>query len=416
MTSREVFKKALNHEHGPVPIDLSGTAVTGMHVMIVEALRKYYGLEYRPVKVCEPYQMLGLVEEDLAEAVGLDVVGVLPPKTMFGFDIACEKIWRTPWGQDVLVSNDFHVTNDEKGTYIYPKGDLTAPPSGRMPVSGVFFDTIIRQPPIVEEKLDPKDNLEEFDLLTEEDLAYYKRECQSAEKTGKGIILTTPGTGFGDIALVPAPFLTHPKGIRDISEWYISTAIRQDYIHAIFEKQLEIALKNLKSLYEAIGDSVDAVFLCGTDFGTQQGSFCSPDTYKTLWHPYYKKMNDWIHENTKWETFKHSCGAVENFMEMFIDSGFDIINPVQCSAAGMDPVKLKTKYGDRLVFWGGGVDTQHTLPFGTPEEVREQVLERCRIFAENGGFVFDAIHNIQANTPVENIIAMIDAVKEFNRG
>jgi len=125
-------------------------------------------------------------------------------------------------------------------------------------------------------------------------------------------------------------------------------------------------------------------------------------------------MNAWIHENTDWKTFKHSCGAVENFMPHFIESGFDIINPVQCSAAGMDPKILKKKYGDKLVFWGGGVDTQNSLPFGTPEQVREEVLGRCEIFARDGGFVFNAIHNIQARTPIENIVAMFEAVKEFN--
>jgi uroporphyrinogen-III decarboxylase len=125
-------------------------------------------------------------------------------------------------------------------------------------------------------------------------------------------------------------------------------------------------------------------------------------------------VNDWIHRNTGWKTFKHSCGAVETFMEHFIDVGFDIINPVQCSAAGMEPRQLKEKYGERLVFWGGGIDTQKTMPFGTPEEVREQVLERCEIFSRDGGFVFDSIHNLQALSPVENMVAMIDAVKEFN--
>ncbi|HVX30196.1 MAG TPA: uroporphyrinogen decarboxylase family protein [Nitrolancea sp.] len=137
-------------------------------------------------------------------------------------------------------------------------------------------------------------------------------------------------------------------------------------------------------------------------------------TLRELYMPYYQRVNGWIHKNTSWKTFKHSCGAVEKFMESFIDSGFDIINPVQCSATGMDPALLKQKYGDRLVFWGGGVDTQKVLPFGTPAEVRRQVLERCETFAKGGGFVFDTIHNIQARTPVENIVAMVDAVREFN--
>jgi uroporphyrinogen-III decarboxylase len=124
-------------------------------------------------------------------------------------------------------------------------------------------------------------------------------------------------------------------------------------------------------------------------------------------------VNDWMHRNTKWKTFKHSCGAVEPFVESFIECGFDILNPVQCSAAGMDAERLKARYGDRMVFWGGGVDTQKVLPFGTPEDVRRQVTERCRIFSRNGGFVFDAIHNVQAGTPVENIAAMMEAVHGF---
>jgi uroporphyrinogen-III decarboxylase len=130
--------------------------------------------------------------------------------------------------------------------------------------------------------------------------------------------------------------------------------------------------------------------------------------------PYYQRVNCWIHENTGWKTFKHSCGAVEQLMIHFIEAGFDIINPVQCSAAGMEPEKLKAGYGEDLVFWGGGVDTQDVLPFGTPKTIREQVLRRCEIFSRNGGFVFNSVHNIQAKTPVENIVSMIEAVKEFN--
>lgn len=108
--------------------------------------------------------------------------------------------------------------------------------------------------------------------------------------------------------------------------------------------------------------------------------------------------------------------AIAEFMPLFVEAGFDIENPVQCSAAGMDAAGLKQRFGAQMVFWGGGVDTQRVLPFGTPDEVRAQVLERCRIFAPGGGFVFNAIHNIQARTPVANVLAMFDAVREFNRG
>jgi uroporphyrinogen-III decarboxylase len=125
-------------------------------------------------------------------------------------------------------------------------------------------------------------------------------------------------------------------------------------------------------------------------------------------------MNDWIHAHTGWKTFKHSCGAVESLIPSFIESGFDILNPVQVSASGMEPEHLKKEYGKDIVFWGGGVDTQHTLMFGTPHDVRKQVLKFCEIFSRDGGFVFNAVHNIQGNVPVENVAAMFQALKEFN--
>ena len=413
MKSKEKLKLSLEHKSGPVPVDFGGTAVTGIHCSIIEKLRDYYGLEKRPVKIHEPYQMLGIVEDDLKEVIGIDVTGVSPRNTLFGFPVGNWKEWKTPWNQTVLVPGDFNVTEDAGNIYIYPEGDLNAPASGKMPKDGFFFDTIIRQPPIVEEELDPQDNLEEFGPVSEEDLDYFERELKEAAKTDYGIIANFGGTAFGDIALVPAPFLKNPRGIRDVTEWYMSTVMRQDYIHKIFEKQAEIAIENLKRIYERVGNIPDAVFICGTDFGTQDSQFCSVGTFNSLYAPYYKKVNDWIHLNTEWKTFKHSCGAVEPFMQSFIDSGFDIINPVQCSAAGMDPVRLKENYGEKLVFWGGGTDTQKTLPFDTPEAVRKEVLERLEIFSEGGGYVFDSIHNVQAKTPIENMIAMFEAVNEF---
>lgn len=415
MKDREWVKRALKHQAGQVPIDFGSTAVTGMHVMTVAALREYYGLENHPVKVNEPYQMLSEIEDDLSAALGINTVGLYPRNTIFGFPNENWREFQLPWGQVVLVPQQFQATVDQNGDLlIYPEGDTTVPPSGRMPVGGYFFDSIIRQEPLDEEHLNVEDNLEEFKAMGNADLEYLRGEITRLRSSGKAVVANFGGTAIGDIALVPAPFLKHPKGIRDVAEWYMSTVLRQDYLHAIFAGQTEIALQNLAQIYKLVGNDVDVVFLCGTDFGTQTSSFCSPATFDRLYAPYYRQMNDWIHQNTSWKTFKHSCGAVEPFMSHFIESGFDIINPVQCSAAGMEPRHLKKAYGEKLVFWGGGVDTQKTLPFGTPEQVRRQVLERCEIFAENGGFVFNSIHNIQANTPVENVVAMFNAVHEFN--
>jgi uroporphyrinogen-III decarboxylase len=283
-----------------------------------------------------------------------------------------------------------------------------------MPSGGYFFDCIVRQDPIDEAKLNPEDNMEEFAPITQADLDYIVRKVKTAAATTRGISATFGGTAFGDIGLVPGPFLKHPKGIRDVTDWYVSTSSRQDYVHKVFEHECEVAIQNLEKIYAAIGDSVQVVFLCGNDFGTQTSAFCSVKTFRSLYFPYYKRMNDWIHAHTQWKTFKHSCGAIFKFLPSMIEAGFDIINPVQCSATGMDPEQLKATFGSELTFWGGGVDTQKVLPFGTPAEVREQVLRRCEIFAPGGGFVFNTIHNVQAATPVENIVAMINAVHEFN--
>ncbi len=380
------------------------------------ALRDYYGLAAGPVTVHEPGQMLGRVEDDLRAAMGLDVTGVFPRKAKFGLPATDWKEWNFR-GLNVLMPGDFRARTEPNGNILtYPEGDETVAPSGRMPMGSAFFDTIIRQPEIDEEKLDPADNLEEFGPISEEDLNHIERSVRVACGSGYGVVASFGGTSFGDIALVPAPSLKNPKGIRDVAEWYMSTRTRRSYIHRIFERQCELGIENLARIHAGIGDAVDCMFVCGTDFGTQTSAFCSVATFRELWFPYYKLVNDWVHANTAWKCFKHSCGSVERFFESFIEAGFDIVNPVQCSAAGMDPAELKRKYGSRLVFWGGGVDTQKTLPFGTPQEVREEVLRRCEIFAPGGGFVFNSIHNLQAGTPVENIVAMVRAVHEFNGG
>jgi len=415
MNSRKNFLKTLNHQQPDrVVVDLGATPVTGIHVLMIEQLREHFGLERKPVRVTEPYQMLGEVEEDLMDAMGVDVVGISPPSDMFGHRLENWKDYRTPWEQDVLVPGSFNVTVDEKGdTLMYPQGDLTVPPCAKMPKAAYFFDALNRQGILEESALDPEDNVEEFTLMSAEDVDYWKIAVQEAHATGRGLIANFGGTGIGDIALVPALNLKAPRGIRDVADWYMSTLMRPEYLHYIFDRQTDIALENLKIAKDATGDLVDAVYICGTDFGTQGSSFCSVETFNELYAPYYQKMNNWIHENTRWKTFKHSCGAVEPFMESFIEAGFDIINPVQINASGMDPVRLKEKYGDRLVFWGGGVDTQQVLPFGSPAEVREHVLRECEILAPGGGFVFNTVHNIQANVPIANVVAMLEAIRQF---
>jgi hypothetical protein len=417
MTSKQRIRAAIDHQQPDrVAVDFGSSFITGIHCSVVAELRDHYWLEKRPVRVCEPYQMLGEVEEDLLDAIGIDVQPVFPQRTIFGFPNEDWKPYTTPWGQDVLVSRHFETDVDAAGnTYIYPQGDRNVPPSGHMPKTGYFFDTIERIDPGYDED-HPKleDNLEEFGPMSGEEEQYWTTQAARWRGCDRAISVHLNGTCLGDIALVPGPFLKHPKGVRGVADWYMLTAERPEFVQEIFDRQADIALANMEKLHRIAGDVIDVVVVCGTDFGTQSSLFCSVPNMREIWLPRYKRINDWIHENTNWRTFKHSCGAVEPLIETFIECGFDILNPVQCSATGMAPRHLKEKYGDRITFWGGGVNTQQTLPFGTPAEVRAEVLERCDIFAPGGGFVFNAIHNVQARTPVGNFIAMIDALKEFN--
>ena len=418
MNARERTLTTLAHqEPDRVPLDLGSSPTTGMHVSSVYKLRQALHLDPpgTPVKVTEPYQMLGEIAPDLMAALGVDVIGLNNPNTMFGYPLTGWKPWTFFDGTPVLVPGDFNTQPEANGDILmYPEGDPTAPPSGRMPAGGFYFDAIVRQPAFDEDHLDPADNCEEFQLISEADLDFYEKEAERLyTETDQAILANFGGTGFGDIALVPAVQLKNPRGIRDMEEWYMSTVMRRDYIWAVFEKQCEIGLENLKRIHQRVGDKITVAYISGADFGAQNGPFISPKAYRDLYQPFHKIINTWVHENTGWKTFIHSCGSIFKLLPDIVEAGFDILNPVQTSAADMGAEGLAERFGEQVTFWGGGVDTQQVLPFGTPEEVKAQVQERMRIFGRGGGFVFNPIHNVQAGVPIENLLALYEAVAEF---
>ena len=418
MTSRERVRLALDHrEPDRVPLDLGASTVTGMHVDTVYRLRQALRLDApgTPVKVIEIGQMLGEVKLDLQAALGIDTVLLPGTGTAFGFPLEGWKEWQTFAGTPVLVPAGFNTQPEPNGDLLlYPEGDRSAPPSGRMPRGGFYFDVIVRQPPLDEDNLRVEDNLEDFQPVSSRELEHYRERAEELyTQTDKAIVLNLGALALGNIARVPGPGLKHPRGIRDVEEWYISLSSRPEHVYKIFERQTEISLANIQKIFEVVGNRVAAAYLTGTDFGAQNGPFVSPRTYRRLFLPFHKEVNDWIHAHTAWKTFIHSCGSVWALLEDFVAAGFDILNPVQCSAANMDPVELKKKFGDKVTFWGGGVDTQRTLPFGTPDEVRKQVCERVRTFGPGGGFVFNAVHNVQALVPIENVLAMYGAAREY---
>ena len=420
LTSRERVQAALERrEPDRVPCDLGATTVSGIHVDTLYKLRQALGLDPpgTPVKLFEPMQLLGEVKPDLQQALGIDTVMLTGTGTAFGFKLEGWKEWTTFGGTPVLVPAGFNTLPEPNGDLLlYPQGDSSAPPSGRMPKEGFYFDPIVRQAPVDDSQLNVEDNLEEFAPISIEELEHYRRLAEKLyTETDKAIVLNQGAMSLGNIARVPGPGLRRPKGIRDIEEWYISLSTRRDYVHKIFERQTEINLANLQKIHQVVGERPIVAYLTGTDFGAQNSPVISPRIYRDLFLPFHKLVNAWVHQHTSWKTFIHSCGSVRALIEDFIAAGFDILNPVQTSAADMDPSELKKKFGDRITFWGGGVDTQRTLPFGTAEDVRREVRERIQTFGGGGGFVFNAVHNIQALVPVENVLAMYETAREHGR-
>jgi len=417
MTSRERVQAALEHRDSDrVPRDFGSTAVTGIAASFIFKLRQALGLPEKPIRIFCPYQMLGEVDDELRKVLRIDTIPIWPAGNLLGFDNTPVKEFTMNDGTPVLVPKDFNTEYASDGNlFQYARGDKNYPPSAVMPKDGFYFDATVRASPVEDDDLlDPADNLEEFVLMSDDALRTAEKAARELyDNTDFAVISGGPGgTALGDIALVPGTMLPDPKGVRDIEDWYMSSIIRPDYLKEVFDRQTDIAVKNLELYHQAVGDRISVITLCGTDLGSQQSLMISPDLFCDIYLPYYKKMTDWIHKNTSWKIFKHCCGAIEPLIPHLIEAGIDILNPVQISAAGMEPELLKEKYGDKLVFWGGGVRTQTTLPNGTPDEVRKEVKQLSSIFGKGGGFVFNTIHNTQPNVPVENFIAMVEALNE----
>lgn len=420
MTSRERLIKTLNHEEPDrVVLDLGATVITGINANALAKLRDALGLEKRKIKICDPLQLLGMVEDDVRQALHVDVVDVTTDVSLFGFVNEGWKPFRLPSGLEVEVPAGFNTTVDEEGnTYLYAQGDTSYPPASRMPKNGFFFDHITRGNIAFDEDTDSarEDFKDDFGIMTDDALRRLEDRCNTVyNNTEYGMIGGGALAGLGDFASVPGPNVKQPKGIRDLADFMMAHQVCPNYIHELYSMQTEIALENAKLFKQACGDRIQAIIISGTDFGTQNGPFMSLDSFREFYKPYYKKLNDWVHENTSWKTFYHSCGAISTFLQDFYEMGVDILNPVQTSAAGMDATMLKEKWGDKFTFWGGGADTQKILPFGTPQEVYDDVMWRLKLFSKNGGYVFNPIHNIQGQTSAENMMAMFRAVEDFNQ-
>jgi len=397
-TSRKRVLASVEHkEPDRVPIDLGGTICSGIMAQTLHRLRQRLGLKERKVKVYDVFQMLGEVEIDVVEKLHIDVLPVEPPALFFGIKRENYKPWKLFDGTPVLVPADFNVKIDEEGNWLlHEGGDPEAPVVGKMPKDGYYFDDLTAIWSSSELQYPSLDNLREQYLLTEEEMEFMAKHASFLRKET-------------DKALIGGLWLKSGLGIiGSIPDFLALIALDKGYVKEFLHKKHEIIMENLRLLWEALGDNIDIIILEGFDFGAQNSELISPTDFKELYLPFYRKQFTWVHENTSWKTFQHCCGSITKILPFLVNAGLDIINPVQTSASGMEPKWLKEQFGDRITFWGGGVNTQKTLPFGTPEEVSKEVEERIKIFAPGGGYVFCAIHNIQYGVPIDNIIAAFE--------
>ena len=395
MSSRERVLAAVSHqEPDRVPLDLGGSCATGIEPSLYTRLRERLRIDGESAKVYDVWQMLTWVEHPVVEALGGDVLIV--PRLTQPFQTRIDD-WR-PWhlddGTPVQIPSNFIPVAEADGSLCYYlDGELVAKKASSSP----YFDRMIEF-----KFYDPLPPVETFPMwtFTDEELEWAQRWAQTLRaETDKAL--------FGEPGLILGRWSSY-------QEWLHTIAADPDYVLAFYERKVENLLTNIELYAQAVADHIDIV-LFGEDFGTQQGMMISPKMFNEMVAPYYEQVFNWIHQHTPWKVMFHCCGGIYPIINTFVEIGVDILNPVQTTAVGMDPARLKAEFGDRLAFWGGGIDTQTVLPAGSTEEVRAQVKERIQILGLGGGFVFSPVHNIQGDIPVENLLAMYEAVHEYGQ-
>lgn len=407
MTSREIVRAAINHRRPErIPCDFGGTKVTGIHADLYARLGKELGLDTELPKVYEQHQMLARPEGYLLHWLNTDVVQVENPIETWGYRNQNWKIWKTSLNNRVLVPGDFMCESDHEGNlYLFSDGNRIA----KMAKEAIYFDRLMESNggdlDLEIERADVKKYGKSIPLYTDEELRCIEKNAKFLyENTEYSLHGGFMRGKFGNSAGV-----AH----HDFTEWMIVMLTEPEYAKELMYVCQEAALKNLKMYLQACGKYIDTILISTTDFGTQRGEMISPAVFREIYQTGYKAINDYIHANTDIKTMYHSCGSIRNIIPYFIEAGVDILNPVQTSAANMDLAKLKKEFGNDLVFWGGGMDTQNVLPNGTAEEIDAYVKDVMELMDGDGGFVFAAIHNLQPDVPFDNLCALIDAFKKY---
>jgi uroporphyrinogen decarboxylase len=380
MSSRQRVLKALNHEAPDrVPIDLGGFQ-TGIHRKAYSELIDYLGIEDEIV-IMDPVQQLARPCEKVLERFSVDIRYVFahgPDSFEGGIE------------QDTRDGRLWHDLRDEFGV-------VWSMPDDRP----LYMD--ISYHPLAEAAIE---DLADYPFPKGNDPTRFTGLREEALRLRSQTPPYALSTGIGGVVYETCWYM------RGLERWFTDMIENPAFCEALLDKMLAFWMDYYDVFLAEIGDLVDVVMI-GDDIGGQAGPLFNPIFYREIVKPRQKRLVQHIKSLTSAKVWYHTCGSVMNYIPDLLDNGIDILNPVQISAANMAQRELKARYGDRLVFWGGGIDTQHVLPFAPPDEIRQHVRENIEIFKPGGGYVFNNVHNIQAGVPAENIVALFDAAREF---
>ncbi|MFC1492315.1 uroporphyrinogen decarboxylase family protein [candidate division KSB1 bacterium] len=409
MTSRELVLKAFDHiETDMIPVDMSGHTSSGISAILYPRLRQYLGLSPKTVYVYDPIQQIALIDNDMLDLFGVDTI-----ESGRGFALDDEN-----WADWVLPDGTPCKMPVWAIPEIFDGSRIIRSASGRiiakMPENGHFFEQIYY--PYYENDTDELSKIsgamneimwcalgsppgplihgEDGDTLLREGVRSLRK------KTDRAVIGM-----FGGNLLEMGQFFYRNDN------FLMLLALDPKRVHSFLDRITELHLERLEGYLNNVGCNID-IIVFGDDLGMQGGPQISPEMYREFFKPRHKMMWDRVKELSDVKIMLHCCGGVRELLPDLIDAGLDAVNPVQISARGMDAAELKREFGSDLVFWGGGCDTQHILPFGTPGEVRDHVRRQTDILRKGGGFVFQQVHNIMLNVPPENVAAMFEAVND----
>jgi uroporphyrinogen decarboxylase len=408
MTSRERVRRAICFQEADrVPLDIGSNDATGINVDAYLDLVHYLGYELEPPKANEFFYMLTRLDEAVRQRLHCDVVQIENPSMRWNIENKDWKPWKNQRGRTILVPGGFDVVEGEEGCLLLRDRAGTA--LGRMPKGGLYFDYLESVSLTAGEvkKTDPEAWAKGIPLYSDEHL---RRLEEDARWYSENTEYSLHGAfGRGGMTMVPS------IAGHSFSDWLCVLVSEPRYAYSILQATAERAIENLALYLQAVGRYVDTVFVSPTDYGTQKGEMFNPEIWRQVYLPNYRRINDYVHAHSNAKTFFHCCGSIYHLIPYFIEAGVDILNPIQTNASNMDPLTLKREFGGKIVFWGGGMETQTVLPFGSEEDVRRQVKERMRIFGPGGGFVFNQVHVIQHGVPPQNILAMVDSALECGK-